>query len=144
MKLFGVTLAVLAAVLAFGTMVYAAEPSIRNLGDGVYQGVLTTDGVPGLTKDVYVDNTARTIQSLYERGGGTWDNSSRVPISMLFTCETKAIRMGFGGSTPTASTLHPFPADSSWDRRGRYFMSTGKFIAGGATDNVHCAMTPVY
>lgn len=138
--LFGILL----AVLVLPTVLYSAESSIRNLGDRVYQGVMPTDGVPGLTKDVYVDNTARTIQSLYERGGGTWDNSGRVPISMLFTCESKAIRVGFGGSTPTASTLHVFPADSSWDRKGRYFMSTGKFIAGAATDNVHCAMTPVY
>jgi hypothetical protein len=131
-------------LLLIPSVALSGESSIRNLGDGIYQGFMLTDGVPGFTKDVYVDNVARTIKSLYERGGGTWDNADRVPISMLFTCESKAIRMGFGGSTPTASTLHSFPADSSWDKKGRFWMSTGIFIAGAATDNVHCAMTPVY
>lgn len=106
--------------------------------------VLVGASVPGPTKDVYVDNVARTVQSLYERGGGTWLRGTKSPISMLFSCASKAIRMGFGGSTPTVSTLHVFPADSSWDRKGSFWMSTGIFIAGGATDNVACAMTPEY
>lgn len=123
-----------AMIIVLGTAI-AAPPE---------QTVLVGAAVPGPTKDVYVDNVARTIQSLYERGGGTWLRGADTPRSMLFSCATTAIRMGFGGSTPTVSTLHVFPANSSWDRKGKFWMSTGIFIAGGATDNVACAMTPEY
>lgn len=107
-------------------------------------------GQAGKSVDVYVDNVARTTRQLYERGGGSWVRGGATaaetvnPMGMLFTCESKDVRVGFGGGTPTASTLHKFVAESSWIPISPTLVSEGVWIAGAAADNVHCAMTPLY
>ena len=104
-------------------------------------------GVPMATKTVYVDNVARTFQSLYERGGGTWASADgtgavTVPFGVFITCATTDTHWGFGGTAPTTAVGHYFPAGSSWNLLGGDFISSGKGIGAGATDNVTCQMTP--
>ena len=87
---------------------------------------------------MYIDNTARTVQSLFERAGGTWLNNGLAPIGALVKCETYDVRWGFGGVTPTTTLGTKVSADESWIISGPLWMSTGKAIAKGATDNVAC------
>ena len=106
-------------------------------------------GEPGTSKEVYIDNTARTMQSLYERAGGTWARTdsagiSSPPIGMLLVCKSLATNWAWDGTTPTTSVGVPFPAASSWFLPGSGWMSKAKAIAGGATDNVACHMVPAY
>jgi hypothetical protein len=111
-----------------------------------YPGTMSVWGVPGATKTVNVDNAARTIQALYEAGGGTWlggYDSTIVPIGVLITCPTTDTRWAFGGSTPSATVGHVLPADSSWFLVGPAWISTGKGYGNTASDNVACQMTPV-
>jgi len=133
-----------ALLLALAGAAWAAGDSFTN-----YKGVLPVYGYPGPTKTVNVDNGARTIQSPYERGGGTWlngqfSNSTHAPIGMFITCATTATHWVFGGSTPSATLGHPLPADGSWHFIQPFWMSTGKAFGAGAADNVTCHMTPEY
>lgn len=112
-----------------------------------YPGNMPVWGYPGATKTVYVDNSAKTIQQMYEAGGGTWlgghDSATR-PIGMLIVCDTTETHWAFGGSTPSATLGIPLPADSSWQLIGPYWMSTGKGYGNTASDNVTCNMNPIY
>jgi hypothetical protein len=127
----------------------ADTPSInQGTQTGLWTGTVPVLGWPGPTKTVTVDNTARTIQSIYENGGGSWlrgglaSTDTIAPSGMIFTCKSSETRFAFGGSTPTASTMHSFPADASFILMGPGLMSTGKWIA--ASGNTSCGMTPLY
>ena len=130
------------ALLALAGTVWAAGDSFTD-----YKGTMTVWSYPGATKTVYVDNGARTLQSLYERAGGTWlggNFTAHAPIGMFITCATTATHWAFGGSTPSATLGHVLPADSSWHFTGPFYMSTGKGYGATASDNVTCQMTPEY
>jgi hypothetical protein len=130
------------ALLALAGVTWAAENSFTN-----YPGTLPVYGYPGPTLIVNVDNGARTLQSLYERGGGTWlggPEGGVAPIGMFITCATTATHWTFGASTPSATAGHVLPADSSWHFINPYWMSTGKGYGAAASDNVTCQMTPEY
>jgi len=116
-------------------------PLIAFSGDFIFWGE------PMATKTVYVDNTARKFQSLYERAGGTWATTdtagmARIPIGVFLTCATTATHWGFGGTTPTTAVGHVFPADSSWHLMGEQYIATGMGLGAGANDNVTCQLTP--
>jgi hypothetical protein len=112
-----------------------------------YKGVQSVYGYPGPTLTVYVDNGARTIQSTYERAGGTWvggQMGSASPIGMYITCATTVTKWAFGGATPSATLGHPLAAATNWYFVNPFWMSTGKSYGNAASDNVTCQMTPVY
>ncbi len=119
------------------------------LGSMCFAGDFLFWGEPGPTKTVYVDNVTRSLQSLYERAGGTWAYTDtagmkRAPNQVFITCESKATRWAFNGTAATTSVGHVFPADSSWHLPGGRYIQTSSAIAGVATDNVTCQMTPEY
>ena len=129
-----------ALMIAVSGIAWAGDSSFTN-----YPGTLSVYGYPWPTKTVYVDNSAKTIQAMYEAGGGTWlggYDGTITPIGMFITCATTATHWAFGGSTPSATLGHVFPADSSWHFINPNWMSTGKGFGAGATDNVTCQMTP--
>jgi hypothetical protein len=107
-------------------------------------------GQSGKTKDIYIDNVARTMRQLYERAGGSWVRGGATatetiePFGVLLTCEAKDVRFGLGGAIPTDNTLHVFPAGANWSLLSPSDVREGYWIAGGATDNVHCAATPKF
>ena len=117
---------------------------------GPSTAVVSLSGQSGKTKDIYIDNSAKTMRTLYENSGGSWlrggatATETIAPIGMLLSCESKNIRFGFGGSVPTVSTLHVFFAGGSWILLSPTDIAEGYWIAGGATDNVQCAATPKY
>jgi len=101
---------------------------------------------PGATKTINVDNVARTLQGLYENGGGTWlaEDGTISPIGVIITCETNDTRWAFGGSTPTTALGHVFPADSSWILLGSGAIDSMMGISKEAADNTTCQSTPLY
>ena len=132
-------------VLILAVMVATAWAAGDSFTD--YKGTMNVWSYPGPTKAVTVDNTAKTIQALYVAGGGTWLGgrfTTHAPIGMFITCATTATRWAFGGSTPSPTSGHILPADSSWHFTGPFYMSTGKGNSGTGTDNVTCQMTPEY
>lgn len=99
---------------------------------------------PGATKTINVDNVARTLQGLYENGGGAWLSGTTSPIGVILTCETNDTRWAFGGSTPTTALGHELPADSSWVLLGAGAIDSMMGISSGETDNTVCQSTPLY
>jgi hypothetical protein len=131
----------LAIVIAAGTA-WAGSDSFTN-----YPGTLSAWGYPGITKTVYIDNTAKTFQQHYERSGGTWlggYDGTITPIGVFITCATTDTKWAFGGATPSATLGHVFPAGSSWHLVNPFYISTGKGFGNAATDNVTCQLTPEY
>ena len=129
----------------------ADTPSItQGTQAGTYSATASVLGWPGPTKTVTVDNVARTIQAIYEAAGGRWLRGGATatdtisPIGMIFTCDNKATRFAFGGSDPTPTTMHAYPADISWALMGPGLMSTGKWISVSTTISTQCGMTPLY
>jgi len=112
-----------------------------------FQAVVPLQGVPRSAPGVvYIDNTARTIQSLFERAGGTYlggTDNVMAPIGALLVCDSVAVRLGFN-ITPTTTVGTPFPAAASWILPGPDWVSGGKAIAAGATDNAACSIVLVY
>lgn len=133
---------VLILCLMAATSAWAAGDSFTN-----YKGTLAVYGYPGPTKTVYIDNVSRTIQSIYERAGGTWiggQMGSAAPIGMFITCATTETHWAFGGDNASVTVGHPLPAGSSWNFINPFWMSTGRTVGAGAADNVTCQMTPEY
>jgi hypothetical protein len=129
-------------IVVLATFAWTAENSFTN-----YPGTLPVYGYPGPTKLVYIDNGSRTIQSIYERGGGTWlggPEGGVAPIGMFITCATTTTHWAFGGDNASVTVGHIFPAGSSWHFINPFWMSTGRTFGAGATDNVTCQMTPEY
>jgi hypothetical protein len=146
-KLFA--LMVLVTVIAFSANAISADyisiPTPGSQGmPRTFQATIPLWGNPGLTKTVNVDNVARTIRSIYERGGGTYLAGGAPPIGALITCESKNTRWAFGGTTPTTTVGNLFPADYSWHIPGPWYMSSGQAISTVSSDNVTCQMTPEY
>ena len=130
------------AVLALAGTAWAAGDSFTD-----FKGTMTVWSYPGATKSITVDNTAKTLQALYEAGGGTWlggNFTAHAPIGMFVTCATTDSRWAFGGTTPSTTVGHILPAGSSWHFTGPFYMSTGKANSTSGTDNVTCMMTPEY
>jgi hypothetical protein len=77
---------------------FAEVPSTAPIGGSdamKFEGVVSVFGIPRTTGPCYVDNTARTIQSLIERSGGTYlggSDNTLAPISMMVSCDDKATR----------------------------------------------------
>ncbi len=106
-----------------------------------FQGVIPLSGVPSPGLTIYVDNTAKTLQALWEAAGGTWlggTGNTLSPIVALIVCRSKDINFFFGGSTPTFTTGVPFVAGSSYVIPGAQWVSTMKLISTTASDNVAC------
>jgi hypothetical protein len=135
-------------VVAGSPMAFALPPTILPPGvqgmPSTYQPTVPVMGRPGLTKTVHVDNVARTAQQLYVGGGGTWLNGGSAPFGFLLTCESKDIRIAFGGSTASGTLGHKFPAENSWLPPGFYWTSTASLRAISVSDNVVCQFTPEY
>jgi hypothetical protein len=129
-------------LIAFGMVVtsaFGASSIISPAGDGVAGlGVIPLQGAPAPGATVYVDNVARTMQSLWERAGGTWLSGGTAPIGVYLICRSKDINIYFGGSTPTFTEGIPFVAGSSWQILGPTWVSTMKAISTSASDNVAC------
>jgi hypothetical protein len=142
MKRFLIVIFLLAAVAVSALSADRYTPG-RSSAKDAYQGVVAVQGIPRSAPGiVYIDNTARTIQSLFERAGGTYlggtADNALAPIGLLVVCESKDVRWAFGGVTPTTSLGVLVPAAASWVMSGPTWVSTGKAIAAGATDNVAC------
>ena len=119
------------------------------IATGCFAGDFVYWGTPGPTKTVYVDNVAKSLQTLYTNAGGTWvltDTAGvkRTPSQVFITCESKATKWGFGGTTPTTTLGHTFTADSSWHLPGERYIGTAMGISTVVSDNVTCQMTPEY
>lgn len=70
-------------------------------------------GAPVSKTYTLTDNTAVTLQSVWEAAGGTWLNTGP-PVAVTLTTETYGARIGFGGDTPTVDNVGtPFVAGTS-------------------------------
>lgn len=120
---------------------FAASSVGSPAGDGLTGiGVISLTGAPAPGVTVYVDNTARTLQTLWQNAGGTWLSGTTASIGVLLICRSKDINIFFGGSTPTFTTGIPFVAGQSWQIIGPSWVSTMKAISTSASDNVACPM----
>lgn len=137
-----IAVCVLVVLLALPAGAFGASSVTSPAGDGIAGvGMVPLSGAPAPGLTVYVDNTARTLQSLWERAGGTWLGGAdgvTAPIGVLLICRTKDINIYFGGSTPTAAVGIPFAAGSSWQILGPSWVSTMRAISTTASDNVAC------
>lgn len=103
----------------------------------------TPKSSPGIC---HVDNVARTIQSIFERSGGTYlggSDNTLTPITATISCDDKATRWYFQVS-PTTTLGHKIPADGSWQPAGPNALGYLSGIAASASDNVACAITLWY
>ena len=142
MKTHRVLLAIVACLLITSSALAVDRYSPGKFGaKDAYQAVVPVQGIPrSAPAIVYIDNVAKTIQALFEAAGGTYlggNDNTLAPIGALIKCETKDTRWGWD-VTPTTTLGLLVPADASWVISGPNWMSTGKAIAAGATDNVAC------
>jgi hypothetical protein len=106
----------------------------------------TTMGYPVTCAPVYVDNVARSVQSLIERAGCPWQVGDAAtgralsPIGMMVSCDTNATRWA-AGMTPSTTAGHKVAGEGSFYFPGTGWPVTGMAIAVGAADNVTCAVT---
>ena len=132
----------------FPSISNASPPTILRQGEkgipSTYQATVHVMGSPGETKTIHVDNVARTARQLYENGGGTWLNGGSAPFGFFLSCESKDIRIAFGGSTASTTLGHKFPAEGSWIQPGIDWITYSSWHSASATDNVTCQFTPEY
>jgi hypothetical protein len=147
MKRFFAVLVAVLFVVGVPVLAFSEPPTIVPPGSyglpNYYQATVSVHGVPGKTVTFTVDNTARTMQALYEGAGGTWIQAGVAPFEFLLTCENQDIRIAFGGATASATLGHRFASDGSWLQPGRHWMSSASLRS--VTDSASvCQFTPGY
>jgi type 1 fimbria pilin len=144
------TFIALVVITAFVGAVYAADlPSLAQFRNTSipYSGNIPVYGMyPRTAPSVcYVDNVARTVETLVQNAGGTYlggSDNTLTPIAATISCNGNT-RWAFQAS-PSTTVGHYLPNESAWNISGPDAIGRVKGIAAGATDNVSCAITLWY